>query len=115
MTFDIVDAHRALASLSLHSQRLSRQFQKTLTQLRAIQTERREREQRDLRDATALLELHKHKGIPWEPADHGFVFSKSEVERFAERRMRLNESRHIEHVRFYAPPSRGTGLAIPPR
>jgi hypothetical protein len=102
MAFDIVDAHRAIATLGLHGQRLSRQFQKTLTQLRAIQAERREREQRDLKDAAALLELHKHKGIPWEPADHGFVFSREEVERFAERRMRLIESRHIEHVRFYA-------------
>jgi hypothetical protein len=102
--FDIVDAHRALATLGLHGQRLSRQFQKTLTQLRDIQAERRERQKRDLQDAAALLELHKHKGIPWEPADHGFVFSKHEVERFAERMMRLNESRHIEHVRFYARP-----------
>ena len=34
-------------------------------------------------------------------ADHGFVFSKDEVERFAARLMRLNEARHIEHVRFY--------------
>jgi hypothetical protein len=102
MAFDIVDAHRAIATLGLHGQRLSRQFQKTLTQLRAIQAERREREQRDLMDAAALLELHKHKGIPWEPVDHGFVFSKDEVERFAARRMRLNESRHIEHVHFYA-------------
>ena len=107
--FDIVDAHRALATLGLHSQRLSRQFQKTLTQLRDIQAERREREQRDLADDAALLELHKHKGIPWEPADHGFVFSKDQVERFAERRMCLNESRHIEHVLFYMRP------AVPPR
>jgi len=104
INFDIVDAHRALAALGLHGQRLSRQFQKTLTQLRDIQAERREREQRDLKDAAALLELHKHKGIPWEPADHGFVFSLDEVERFAERSMRLNESRHMEHVRFYARP-----------
>ncbi len=111
-TFDIVDAHRALASLSLHSQRLSRQFQKTLTQLRDLQAERREREQRDLRDAAALLELHKHKGIAWDPADHGFVFLKSEVERFAERKMRLNESRHIEYVRFYARPTAPSGSLI---
>ena len=102
MNFDIVDAHRALATLGLHSTRLSRQFQKVLTSLRDIQAERREREHRDLKDAAALLELHKHKGIPWQPADHGFVFSLDNVERFAERRMRLNESRHIEHVRFYA-------------
>jgi hypothetical protein len=105
--FDIVDAHRALATLGLHYQRLSRQFQKTLDKLREIQAERTERQRRDLKDAAALLELHKHKGIPWEPTDHGFVFSKDQVEAFAERLMRLNESRHIEHVRFHMqPPAR---------
>jgi len=69
---DIVDAHRALATLGLHYQRLSRQFHKTVDQLREIQSERRHEQERDLKDAAALLELHKHKGVPWEPADHGF-------------------------------------------
>jgi hypothetical protein len=112
MVFDIVDAHRALATLGLHGQRLSRQFQKTLDQLRTIQVERREREQRDLADAAALLELHKHKEIPWEPADDGFVFSKQEVERFAQRKMRLNESRHVEYIRFHAPLTRAKPPAV---
>jgi hypothetical protein len=102
--FDIVDAHGALATLGLHGQRLSRQFQKALDKLREIQAERTERQRRDLKDAAALLELHKHKGIPWEPTDHGFVFSKDQVEAFAERLVRLNESRHIEHVRFHMQP-----------
>jgi hypothetical protein len=98
------DALGALATLGLHGQRLSRQFQKALDQLRAIQAERREREQRDLKDAAALLVHHQHKGIPWDPADDGFVFSKSEIERYAQRKMRLNESRHVEYIRFYARP-----------
>jgi hypothetical protein len=102
--FDIVDAHRALATLGLHYQRLSRQFQKTLGTLRDIQADRAERQRRDLKDAAALLELHKHKGVPWEPSDHGFVFSKDQVEAFAQRLMRLNESRVIEYVRFDMPP-----------
>jgi hypothetical protein len=42
--------------------------------------------------SAALLELHKHKGVSWEPADHGFVFSKCDVERFAQQTMRLNEA-----------------------
>jgi hypothetical protein len=100
ITFDIVDAHRLLANLGIQGQRLSRQFQKSLDKLRDIQADRIDRERRDLRDAAALLELHKHKGVPWQPADHGFVFSKDQVERFAQRLMRLNEARHIEHVRF---------------
>jgi hypothetical protein len=102
--FDIVDAHRALATLGLHYTRLSRQFQKTLDTLRDIQADRAERE-RELKDAAALLELHKHKGVPWEPSDHGFVFSKHDVEEFAQRARRLNESRHIEYVLFHMPPA----------
>jgi hypothetical protein len=98
--FDIVDAHRLLASLGLHGARLSRQFQKTLDQLLEIQLDRRERQRRDLRDAAAMLEHHKHKGIPWEPADDGFVFSKDQVERAAQRMTRQKEAGHIEHVRF---------------
>jgi hypothetical protein len=102
--FDIVDAHRLLANLGIQGQRLSRQFQKSLDQLREIQAARAERERRDLKDAAALLELHKHRGIPWEPADHGFVFSKCDVERFSDRLRRLNQSRHIEHVLFHMQP-----------
>jgi hypothetical protein len=100
IAFDIVDAHRAIATLGMHSHRLSRQFHKTLEQLRAIQFHRREGELRDLKDAAAILELHKHKGIPWQPADLGFVFSRDQVERASQRMMRLHESRGIENVRF---------------
>jgi hypothetical protein len=89
--FDIVDAHRALATLGLHGQRLSRQFQKTLDQLREIQAERRIDQERDLKRAAALLELHTHKGIPYHPAQDGFVFSKDQIEAFAQRLIRLNE------------------------
>jgi hypothetical protein len=105
ITFDIVDAHRLIANLGIQGQRLSRQFQKSLDKLREIQADRAERQRRDLKDAAALLELHKHKGVPWEPADHGFVFLKCDVERFAQRAMRLNEARHIEYVRFHMPPA----------
>jgi hypothetical protein len=48
ITFDIVDAHRLIANLTIQSQRLSRQFQKALETLRAIQASRAERERRDL-------------------------------------------------------------------
>jgi hypothetical protein len=102
--FDIVDAHRALATLGLHYQRLSRQFQKTVEHLREIQSERRHEEKRDLEHAAAILELHKRKGIPYDPAQDGFVFSKDQVEAFGERLIRLNQSRHIEHVLFHMQP-----------
>jgi len=89
-----------LASLGLHSTRLSRQFQKTLLNLREIQYQRRQDEKSQLKDAAKLLELHKYKGIPWEPSDDGFVFSKDQVERCSGRLMRQNEARSIGYVRF---------------
>jgi len=104
IAFDIVDAHRALNTLGLHSSRLSRQFQKALATLRDMQAERAAREQRSLRDAAALLELHKHQGLPFNPAEHGFVFSKDQVETHARRAILLNQSRHIEYVRFHMRP-----------
>jgi hypothetical protein len=107
--FDIVDAHRLINNLGIQGQRLSRQFQKTLETLRDVQADRAERERRDLKDAAALLELHKHQGIPWQPSDHGFVFSTDQVERFSQRLQCLNESRHIEHVRFYMAPRPAAG------
>jgi len=101
--FDIVDAHRLLASLGLNGARLSRQFQKALQQLGDLQHERQMREWNELKDAAAILELHKHEGLPWEPSDHGFVFSKDQVERFSQRMMRHNQARHIAWVRFHSP------------
>ncbi|HUA20845.1 MAG TPA: hypothetical protein VMB25_18985 [Bryobacteraceae bacterium] len=104
LAFDIVDAHRTLASLGLHSCRLSRQFQKTLATLRELQAERRQHEERNLARAAALLEMHQHKGVPYDPAQDGFVFSKDRIAAHAQRLARLNESRHFEHVLFHMPP-----------
>jgi hypothetical protein len=94
--FDIVDAHRALATLGLHGSRLSRQFQKALEQLRDIQEERRRLERRQLTEAAELLIRHQRQGLPWEPAGHGFVFSKEQIARHAQHLMRLNPG-------YYAP------------
>ncbi len=106
----IIDAHRLLSNFGIQGHRLSRQFQKALENLRDIQADRRERERRQLKDAAALLELHKHKGLPWQPSDHGFVFSKGEVERHAELLMRQNEARQIAYFRFEVPPQLQSAL-----
>jgi hypothetical protein len=102
--FDIVDAHRAIANLGMHGQRLNRQFRTTLDQLRAIQRERREQEKKELKDAASLFEAHKHKGLPFEPADYGFVFPKDEIARHALKLSRLNQSRFIAFTRFDGAP-----------
>jgi hypothetical protein len=47
--------------------------------------------------------MHKAKGLPYDPAADGFVFSNEQIETHSQRLIRLNQSRHIEHVRFHAP------------
>lgn len=98
--FDIVDAHRLIANLTIQSQRLSRQFQKTLQTLNELQTKRRERRQDELKEAAALLELNNHKGLPFDPTEHGFVFSKEEIERHAQLLARRRVARHIAYIKF---------------
>ena len=90
VTFDIVDAHRILATLGLHSGRLSRQFQKALTQLRELQEERLRTEKRQLRDAAEILIRHRRKGLTWDPAPDGFVFSMEQIEAHARFLIRQN-------------------------
>ena len=101
---DPADAIRALATLSLHGARLSRQFQKTLQQLRELQAGRLAQRDSDLKKAAGILELHKHKGLPYDPAQDGFVFAIDEVEAHSRRLMRHNESRNIAYFRFECDP-----------
>jgi len=63
---------QALANLGLHGARVSRQFHKTLDQLRKIQSARR-----DLKTA-ATLEHVENKRFSPEPANNGFAFSTSD-------------------------------------
>ena len=92
VTFDIVDAHKILNSLGLHSARLSRQFHKALEHLLEIQKERLFQEKRRLREAAEILIRHKRKGLTWDPSDDGFVLSMDRIERHA--RFLIHENPH---------------------
>jgi hypothetical protein len=71
---------KALSNLSMHSQRLSRQFERTVNQLREIQKQRREQEIKALNQALDLLEAAEKHGESYDPAQDGFVFSKPELD-----------------------------------
>ncbi len=73
---------RALANLSLHGQRLARQFEKTLTLLQQLQSTRDIQEQMQLHEASALVQMHALKDEPYDPAEDGFVFSSEEIEAY---------------------------------
>ena len=73
---------RVLASLSIHTQRLARQFEKTLALLNQIQSKRLEARQTDLEQAANLVQMHQTEKEPYDPAADGFVFSKDEIQQF---------------------------------
>jgi hypothetical protein len=90
----------AFSNISIYCQRLARQFERTLDQLRKIQDERHTRERYQLHDAAKLLKMHQEDGLPYNPAEDGFVFSTAEIETYIQRRDRLDQacldsSRHL--------------------
>jgi hypothetical protein len=93
-----------VATLGLHGSRLSRQFQKALEQLREIQDERRHLDRRRLTEAAELFLRHTHKRLPWEPTDHGFVFSKEQIERQARKLVHQNPLFYATLRNFQADP-----------
>jgi hypothetical protein len=79
---------RALSNLSIHGQRLSRQFEKTLALLKQLQSERRPDEEYELNQAANLVHMHELEGEPYDPAEDGFVFSSEEIQAALRRRDR---------------------------
>jgi hypothetical protein len=70
---------KALANLSIHSQRLSRQYERTVVQLRALQKERRSHQDHDLNRLLNILYMKESKGEPYDPAADGFVFTPQQI------------------------------------
>jgi cysteinyl-tRNA synthetase len=84
---------KALANLSLHSQRLSRQFERTVAQLRELQQTRQAQEKLDVDNFLDVVEMFESKGETYDPSDDGFVFSQSQINQaiYARNRERLIE------------------------
>jgi len=81
---------KALSNLSMHSQRLSRQFERTVTQLRALQEIRLEKEKSEINALVDIVKMYKSKGEIYNPSADGFVFSKQEIDSALRARNRKN-------------------------
>ncbi len=79
---------KALSNLSLHSQRLSRQFERTVAQLRDLQKTRIEKENRDLDHFLDITEMYDFKGETYDGPGDGFVFSEDQINEAIRRRNR---------------------------
>jgi hypothetical protein len=80
----LLDQAKALASLSMHSQRLSRQFERTVAQLRELQKARRIQEKKDLNDHVNIMKMSDSQGEKCSPSENqpqdGFVFSSAQID-----------------------------------
>ncbi len=81
---------KALANLSMHSQRLSRQFEHTVDKLNELQKTRRDREAQELENLLDVIEMYQCKGEIYDPAAHGFVFSEPQINAGIHARNRAN-------------------------
>jgi hypothetical protein len=79
---------RALANLSLHSQRLSRLFEKTVAQLRELQQRRHSQEDRDLDTLLEITEMFEERGETYNAKEDGFVFTQSQISQAIQSRNR---------------------------
>jgi len=100
-----------LATLGLHGSRLSRQFQKAVDRLRDIQEDRHRLERRQLNEAAELFIRHQRQGLPWEPEQSGFVFSKEQIELHAQTLMRRNPAFYASDAALSPIANRSAGRA----
>ena len=91
------------ARISLYVQRLLSQSRSLLDQLKNVQSERRDRQQAELAEATRAYKFQQMQGEPFDPQQNGFVCSLEQIERHL-RRQNLNRHASIaEHCRFDRP------------
>src|SRR5205823_2990903 len=116
---------KALAAISMHEQRVSREFHRSLKELREVQATRREQERLQKIEAARLYKLHNdlqqatqtdaagatnEPATPYDATQDGFVFATEEIETYVRREDRRTAARKAEIV-VQAVPCIGQGVA----
>ena len=93
---------KALANLSMHSQRLSRQFERTVLQLSQLQKARRSQQRQDLDSLIDIMEMSESAGETYDPSTDGFVFSEPQITDRIRTRNRERRAQEAYHHRLAA-------------
>ena len=91
---------QAFVNLSIYEQRIQRGIEKSMKQLREIQSERKERRNAEMPEILRLRDFNKMKNLPYEPLVDGFVYSSAEIEIEAHRRNRREQAQSAQSVHF---------------
>jgi len=94
------DRSQDFVNLSIYEQRLHRSLKEALRQLKELQAERRERRQTEMDDAIRLSKAQQMKGLPFDPAENGFVYASAEIARESARRDRFEDAKQAEKAGF---------------
>ena len=90
---------KQLERLTLYEQRINRSLQKNLALLQSLQATRKEQRRQEITDAKKLLQLSEMKGLPYDPAKDGFVFSNDQIHAAIDRERRLDQAANTDFRR----------------
>ena len=96
----LLDRSRDFDNLSKHELRLTRIFQSTIKLLRELQTERKQRETYEIRQAADNFKLHEMKKIPYHPSVDGFVLTNDDIHAWLDRQIRAYEASIAKQVGY---------------
>jgi len=85
--------------LTLYEQRINRSLQKNLALLQQLQATRKAERKAEMEQASKLLQLNERKGLSYEPAKDGFVFSNDQIHAAIDRERRLEQAQHSDFRR----------------
>jgi hypothetical protein len=90
------DLSKELALMSLYAQRTQRAYEKYKKELKELQESRKAEEAAQREEARLLFQLAETQGLPYDPAQDGFVFSLQSIKAHTERHHRLLLAKRTE-------------------
>src|ERR1700689_214950 len=90
---------KSIELLTLYEQRINRSLQKNLALLQQLQTNRKAERKAEMAEAKKLPQLSEKKGLPYDPAKDGFVFSTDQILAVIDRERRLEQAQHLDFRR----------------
>jgi hypothetical protein len=91
---------KQLQLLTLYEQRLNRNLQKNLALLQSLQAARKARRETEMKEAASLLQVSEMRGLEYQPAKDGFVFSTDEIRKSIDRQQRLQRASTTDFSKY---------------
>jgi hypothetical protein len=93
---------KQLQLLTLYEQRINRGIQKNLAMLQSLQAARKSQHAAEMKKAADLLKLSEMKGLQYQPANDGFVFSNAQIHAAIDRDQRLQRASTADFTKYKA-------------